>query len=619
MVGCSAFDIDAGPMQTYLTLSTIDNARKPGLRLSDQTVGLLAGNFSQFHVWYLVFSEFPTLNDASIAKFVDAAEGVSGIHSPTLRANAIGAFQANVGLWQILARQQQIPKDKMNSSWADMIQPFVAISSSTQLFDASRSSLKSLMVTADGNPSLSENHIIDVLAGPPQQSEAGRRVHEEIASRMEAVLDDQQLVSFDTLFRLYDGLDEMAHGSAMRDRLLPLAADLREFELPRPIFSSSEKLAWTAGIYSSRHAELQVRTDLTKVIKAPGSAQQLEAARSQLTPFLRDTLVGLNYAYYEPPGAQTLHHNPLLVRSHDFSAVSIENYNLIWGTPDLIGVGVTAGGGAYLIGSLADLPYALALTEEDFIAPENVQALIWKAEVPNLLVGATQPRWWNVSSTEMHAAALYQRFGEDLLTASAGNPDLRGRLMDILSEVMEPRRLEMTERALSAGGNVTELVRQITPAEEFYLAAEFRKRFPAEAGSWGAAGRELDDLARKNPSETGPERVSKDFGVPHPIMAQTNACDILSVKPFPAFPGSSYRLLGESWQSSNLYWARLADEMGYSPVMLNLLAPELTRDMIAKIFATDLEDWPALLRAMQETGAEFRERRISVAANVASN
>jgi len=40
--------------------------------------------------------------------------------------------------------------------------------------------------------------------------------------------------------------------------------------------------------------------------------------------------------------------------------------------------------------------------------------------------------------------------------------------------------------------------------------------------------------------------------------------------------------VGESWESSNLYWARLADEMGYAPVTLNLLIPELSRHMIAK-------------------------------------
>jgi len=61
--------------------------------------------------------------------------------------------------------------------------------------------------------------------------------------------------------------------------------------------------------------------------------------------------------------------------------------------------------------------------------------------------------------------------------------------------------------------------------------------------------------------------------------------------------------------------------MGYSPVMLNRLVPELTRHMIAKIFATDLEDWPAVLRAMQETGDEFRQGKIVVmpAANASAS
>ena len=80
-------------------------------------------------------------------------------------------------------------------------------------------------------------------------------------------------------------------------------------------------MSWSPTVYVSRHAELQVRTDLTKVIKTPGTPAQLEAARARLAPFLRDTLVGLNYAYYEPPGAQVLHSNPLFVRSHDFLGI----------------------------------------------------------------------------------------------------------------------------------------------------------------------------------------------------------------------------------------------------------------------------------------------------------
>jgi hypothetical protein len=45
--------------------------------------------------------------------------------------------------------------------------------------------------------------------------------------------------------------------------------------------------------------------------------------------------------------------------------------------------------------------------------------------------------------------------------------------------------------------------------------------------------------------------------------------------------------------------------------MLNRLVPELTRHMTAKIFATDLEDWPAMVRAMQETGDELRKGKIA--------
>jgi hypothetical protein len=122
----------------------------------------------------------------------------------------------------------------------------------------------------------------------------------------------------------------------------------------------------------------------------------------------------------------------------------------------------------------------------------------------------------------------------------------------------------------------------------------------------------LETLCRKYPAEINWERLSQDFGVPHPILTQSYARELLNLKPFPAFEGYSSRLLAESWDSSNLYWARLADEMGYSPVMLNRLVPQLTRRMIEKIFATDFEDWPAILRAMRETGEEFRQGKIAL-------
>ena len=284
------------------------------------------------------------------------------------------------------------------------------------------------MEAAGGSANPTEDEVVDLLAGPAERNPEAEHVHQELARRMHAVLDDQRLASLDTLFGLYDGLGQMSHGAAIGDSLLPLAGALREFEMPRPIFTAGERVSWSPTVYVSRHAELQVRTDLSKVIRGPGTPAQLDAARARLAPFLRDTLVGLNYAYYEPPGAQVLHSNPLFVRSHDFAASSIQGVDEIWEAPALIGIGATAGGGAYLIGSLADLPYVLALTEEDFISPEKIQALIWKEAVPELLVDAVLPRWWGVSRQEMHAADLYQRAGEELLTAAETNADLRQKV-----------------------------------------------------------------------------------------------------------------------------------------------------------------------------------------------
>jgi len=612
LVACSNLPSEGGPLQIYLTLSAIDSARGSGMRLDDGTVRVIANKFADYRSWYLVFSEFPELNDTSVLQFAKAADAVSAIGNPALRSNALGALQANIGLWEILARQQQIAPAAMNQSWQDTVHPFIGATNSAQVFEATRNSLRATMTAASGQGNLSEDQLVELLAGPAQQDETGRRVHAQIAQRIRSVLDDQRLVSLDTLFSLYDGMDQLAHGAAVKDELIPMAGSLKEFEMPRAIFTAGEKAAWAPEIYTSRHTELQVRTDLTKQIEGASPAQ-LEAARGELTPFLRDTLVGLNYAYYEPPGAQVLHNNPLFVRSHDFSGASIQGYGHVWNAPELVGIGVTAGGGAYLIGSLANLPYALATAEEDFIAPEHVQALIWQAAGPAILVDAIEPRWWDVSPAELHAAALYQKTGEELLQASPGNEELRGRVASILGDLMSPRRLELTQHALLKSTDVAVLMPGITPAEKFYLAAEYRRLYPSDAGSFGPASQELEALARKSPADVEAARLSKDFGVPHPTLEQTNACAILTLKPLPAYSGDAYGLMGESWESSNLYWARLADEMGYAPESLNVLIPELSRRMIAKIFATDLEDWPAILRAMEQTGEEFRQGGFRIA------
>ena len=450
MVAFSRVVTDTGPLQIYLTMCQLDSGRPADRRLSPQTVSLLASKYSQFNNWYLVFSEFPALGDESATTFVTVGDSIDKISNEALRGNALGALQANIGLWEILARQGQIPTADLNTSWQKMITPFAKITSSTQLFDSTRTSLGELLVAAGAPPNGPAGEIVELLAGPRQETADGQRVHQELSRRMRSVLEDQHLVALDTLFALSDGLTQMSQGKPAPDGMLALATELREFEMPRPIFTQSEKIDWAPRVYTTHHAELQVQTDLTKVIKSPGQRQQLETARGQLAPFLRDTLVGLNYAYYEPPGAQILHNNPLFVRSHDFTEISVVGTEQFWQTPTLLGVGTPAGGGAYLMGSLTDLSYALAATEQDFIAPENVQALIWKELVPDLLVSATLPRWWTVSPTELHAVALYQRSGEELLTASVKDPQVRVKVIGILSDRMTPQRLERAEQSLTA-------------------------------------------------------------------------------------------------------------------------------------------------------------------------
>jgi len=610
MVAFSRVYSEDGPLQVYLALSEIDRGRSPQQRLSPPTVRLLAERFARFNNQYLIFSEFRTLDNASITRFLNVAEALDHIPEHQVRANALGIFQATVGLWQILARQGQIPETNWNQSWQRVISPFASATTSARLFDAARSSLGELFRAAAGKPRLSQNEIIALLAGPAQASPEGQRVQQELANKIQSVLDAQRLVSLDTLFALGDGLSEAAHGKENPERLIPLAGELREFQMPKPLFTTRERTEWASGLNNNPHLQAEMTTDLAKTIKSARSPSDLAEARGQIVPFLRDSLVGLNYAYYCPPGAQMLYNNALFVRSHDFSGEMTVGGEQAWQTPSLFGRGWTAAGGAHLAGSLADLPYVLAQVEQDFIVPENVQSLIWEDLVPSLVTSSVLPRWWRVTGNELHAVTLYQLCGEELVEAAGGNETLRQTVMNILSDRLLPQRFEEVDAALRDGRRKEALAR-LAPAETFYLAAEFQRRFPEQINNLGQAGQELQKLSQRYPDEVSWSRLSEDFGVPHPALAQTYARELMNGKPFPTFLGYSSRLLAESWDSNNLYWARLADEMGYPPVMLHRLVPELTHRMVEKIFATHLEDWPALLRAMRETGDEFRQGKIA--------
>jgi hypothetical protein len=205
---------------------------------------------------------------------------------------------------------------------------------------------------------------------------------------------------------------------------------------------------------------------------------------------------------------------------------------------------------------------------------------------------------------------LYQRAGEELLAASSGNDQLRDKVMVAFSDRLSPERRTSLDQQIRAN-KTSDVLASITPADSFYLTVEFRQKYPGQLEQASTSGRELETLMRQDPNDVSWEKLSRDFGVIHPIFVQSYAREFINVQPFPALEGSYNRLMGECWDSGNLYWARLLDEMGYSPVVMNRVVPRLTRRMVERIAASDLEDWPAMLRALRETGQEFRQQKIS--------
>ncbi|MBI2818378.1 MAG: hypothetical protein HYX73_00220, partial [Acidobacteria bacterium] len=452
-----------GPLQVYLQLIEIDRHRAPERRLRPATVREMADRYSRYRDQYLIFTEFNELDDDSVTRFLATADAIDRIGNDRVRANALGLFQANLGLWQILARQGQIHRANWNLSLQRAMQPFGTIKTLAQLHDASRASLEVVWEAAGATTPITQDAMISMLAGPAQSDPEAQEIHQKIADRIRATMESQRLVSLSTLIQLGDGLTEMAQGKAASDSLLRMAGALEEFEMPLPMFSNRERSEWASGLQHNPHSSLQTRTDLSKVISSsPNSPDALVEARGMLTPFLRDTLVGLNYAYYEPPGAEMVRNNPLLVRSHNFSGQMTMEGNEVWQTPRVFGRGWTASGGAHLAGSISDLPYVLAQVEQDFIIPENVQALIWADLVPTILTSAILPRWWDVTEAEMQAVALYQQLGEEVLTASTTNEELRQMVLEYLSKYMLPRREREVERNLRVG-SIEDVLAEVMP------------------------------------------------------------------------------------------------------------------------------------------------------------
>jgi hypothetical protein len=115
-----------------------------------------------------------------------------------------------------------------------------------------------------------------------------------------------------------------------------------------------------------------------------------------------------------------------------------------------------------------------------------------------------------------------------------------------------------------------------------------------------------------------PSVISRAWGSPKPTLANSYRSELLSIRTFPTLMGYSSRIMAESWESNLLYFADVADSLGMTPAELNVAVPDWTRKVVERIFASHLEDWPALLKSLRAVGAEVRTQSASLVNGKAS-
>jgi len=144
----------------------------------------------------------------------------------------------------------------------------------------------------------------------------------------------------------------------------------------------------------------------------------------------------------------------------------------------------------------------------------------------------------------------------------------------------------------------------------FEIAAELS----GDKNNMAPVATEIRRAALESPKELNYEAISRRFGTPKPTLTNSYSPELLNLRTFPTLMGYSSRILAESWESNLLYYAAIADELHLQPSQLNILVPTWTQQTVERIFATHLEDWPALLRSLRMVGEDVRQKTRKAAA-----
>lgn len=586
--------IENVPLRMFVASSEMNRLReKP---LEPATVQLLLENYKTLRSQYSLLAEAPQLSDESIRQFVASTQTVSDIRNEQLRGDTVGSLQGLLGIWQIYTRHGILTGTTVDSSFRQIIEAIGKPSNHQELFTSARKGVEVLLdatgAPRDGDP---QKHIVAMLAGVKNPDDTGILAQQTRA--INSIVDAQNLLTLTELLTLDDQLQGAASGGTIDTSLVNrLTARIGRIQSVRSSLSTEEKNALSFGRSTEDHIDRERKVRLrAEVDRNASSPEKLLEIREVLAPHLRDILVGLNYAHYAPPGGQILLTNSQFVRYHDFSGLPGSDFS--WAPTEVVGVGWSATSGGRLMGSLSELPYTLAQAEQNFLVPDQEQALIWGDLVPQVLLTATIPRWWHVSPTQLHFVALLQRAGKSLLAEAVVDQAVRGQVVASLNRWSNPHRVSEVRSALE-NSNIESAIQQLMPAELFHIGVDVL----AENKSLSSPiYREIREL-QQNSAEVKMDLISDLFGSPKPALTHSYRPELLGLRTMPTLMGYSSRLMAETWESGALYWAELSDRLHVRPEELNILIPEWTRETVEGIFATHLEDWPALLRSMRRVG-----------------
>jgi hypothetical protein len=173
--------------------------------------------------------------------------------------------------------------------------------------------------------------------------------------------------------------------------------------------------------------------------------------------------------------------------------------------------------------------------------------------------------------------------------------------VDVLRNKVTPARIKAISRMIETG-DVPGALEHVTPSELFILGRSIVEKEPDA----NVLSREITRLAQADPDRVNYDAVSRAFGSPKPKLVHSYRPELLNLRTFPTLMGYSSRIMAETWESSLLYYAALSDELYLRPTQLNVKVPQWTQKTVETIFATHLEDWPAVLRSLNAVGEQVR-------------